>query len=350
MYADLRRLSGNGTATFDLAEVSPRTLFQFFAHWNSDQLQPHLGKAVGDWIALRWDDGTEYRQMLEYLVRREMGEVKDADFRAQEGRLFLQLPFTLNVKIGDEKAFDQLLAQFEPLILAILGGPVERTTARHKGTTITTYRFKAESPFADLVNRELGLADAPAEQKITPILTHAKIGGVWHLGFNEKVLRDHIDVIEARKHRRLPDLDRPAVNASVYVNPHAAVEARGALRSYLEWETHRRAVANTTFWQTLYRSGVLAPDADEKTMRATAHHWYGFVPVSPDDSEYVFDRTGAEVVNVRHGSLRKPRLHDDLAESAPLANLLQQVRTIRADLRFREDGIHTTLTLERKTP
>jgi len=34
--------------------------------------------------------------------------------------------------------------------------------------------------------------------------------------------------------------------------------------------------------------------------------------------------------------------------TAPLTRLLEQLRSIRADLRFREDGIHTVLTIERQ--
>jgi hypothetical protein len=345
-YNELRQATGNGTAKIDLADVSPKTLFQYFVHWDPQQ-NLQLGKAVGEWVTLRWDDGPQYRQMLAYLVRREMGEVTETAFRSREARLFLELPFSLGVKIGDEKAFDQLI-QFLEVILPQYLGPCDRTSERYRGTMITVFRFERGSEFAKEVNRQLGLEVAPAEQKILPVLVHAKIGGVWYVGFNEKVMRDQIDVIEGRKGAERPKRDRPVINSSVYIAPDAAVEARSALRAYLEWETHRRAVANTTLWHALYRSGVLAPDADDKTMRAAAQQWFGFVPVSPDDSEYVFDRTGAEVVNARHGSLHRPRLNDDLAAKAPLATLLDQVRTIRADLRFREDGVHTTLTLERK--
>jgi hypothetical protein len=72
------------------------------------------------------------------------------------------------------------------------------------------------------------------------------------------------------------------------------------------------------------------------------------VPVSPDETRYFLDVRTAEVVNARHGSLRQPRLHRDLDERSQLAALLEQLRTVRADLRFREDGVHTTVTLERK--
>jgi hypothetical protein len=74
------------------------------------------------------------------------------------------------------------------------------------------------------------------------------------------------------------------------------------------------------------------------------------VPVSPDGAAYRHEAKTDEVVNVRHGSLRRPKSHTDLEKNAPLAQLLEQLRTVRADLRFRADGIHTVLTLQRQKP
>ena len=71
------------------------------------------------------------------------------------------------------------------------------------------------------------------------------------------------------------------------------------------------------------------------------------MPVSPDGSRYQYDPKMDEVVNERHGSQRRPKLNSDLAEDAPLSRVLEQLRALRADLRFREDGIHTVLTIER---
>jgi hypothetical protein len=260
-------------------------------------------------------------------------------------RPFVQLPLTLGVKIGNDRAFEGLLrwnAWREEF------GPWQTEMKEYKKVPIWKLRFPPDSKFSTRVNDVLGTEDGPHAKEVEPILYTGEVEGVWYVGSSEKALHDRIDLVEARKKGDAQKGERVDTNFSLYLAPSAAVEARPALRAYLEWETHRRAVANTTLWHALYRSGVLAPDADDKTMRATAQHWFGFVPVSPDDSEYMFDRTGAEVVNVRHGSVHRPRLHDDLAAKSPLATLLDQVRTIRADLRFREDGVHTTLTLERK--
>jgi hypothetical protein len=72
------------------------------------------------------------------------------------------------------------------------------------------------------------------------------------------------------------------------------------------------------------------------------------VPISPDGEEHVHDGRLNEVRNIRHGSLARPIYHDQLAPGSALARLLEQMRTLRADLRFREDGVHTVLTIDRK--
>jgi hypothetical protein len=72
------------------------------------------------------------------------------------------------------------------------------------------------------------------------------------------------------------------------------------------------------------------------------------VPVSPDGAAYSCDRKPDEVVNARHGPRRRPKTPRALAEDAPLEQLLAQLRSIRADPRFREDGIHTVLTIDRQ--
>jgi hypothetical protein len=73
----------------------------------------------------------------------------------------------------------------------------------------------------------------------------------------------------------------------------------------------------------------------------------GFVPVSPEGAACRYLPDSDEVENQRHGSYRRPRLHPRIEDKSPLGQLLREFRTVRADLRFRENGIHTVLTLER---
>src|SRR5207244_514045 len=98
----------------------------------------------------------------------------------------------------------------------------------------------------------------------------------------------------------------------------------------------------------LYRTGLLAKDASDADLRAKAFRWLGFIPVSPDGAAYRYDAKVNEVVNERHGSLRNPLMHAAPADGSLIAQLLEQLQTLRADFRFREDGVQTVLTMERK--
>src|SRR5262249_33562625 len=154
-----------------------------------------------------------------------------------------------------------------------------------------------------------------------------------------------IDQAAAEKEGKTESVE---VNSSLYLSPAAAEQAGAFLRHYLERQTNRQALGNEPVWYLLHRTGVVPEGADAEKARGVAFQYLGFVPVSPDGASYEYVRKTDEVVNQRHGSLRKPQVHKELAEGAPLSQLLEQLRSVRADLRFREDGVHTVLTIDRQ--
>jgi hypothetical protein len=143
----------------------------------------------------------------------------------------------------------------------------------------------------------------------------------------------------------LSDWAETPLTSSLYLAPEAMFSA-AAFGRYLEWESHRRAVSNDPIWYVL-RRGEVVKDCDSADARRTALRFFGFVPVSPDGSRYRYDVVRQEVSNEGYGTLRRPQLRSMPPTDSPLAQLLEQVRTLRVDLRFREDGIHTILTLDR---
>ena len=138
------------------------------------------------------------------------------------------------------------------------------------------------------------------------------------------------------------------VNASLHLSPRSAQQSLAAVQQYLEWETHKRALPNDALWYTLYRTGLIDGKTPEKDKRAAALQFLGFIPVSPDDAPYKFDAARDEIINLRHGSLRQPKLHESIADNSPLTALLTQFPSLRIDLRYREDGFHSIITVERK--
>jgi hypothetical protein len=79
--------------------------------------------------------------------------------------------------------------------------------------------------------------------------------------------------------------------------------------------------------------------------QAVARRLLGFAPASPDESGFDYDARLGEVRNLRHGSYARPAPPARLAPGSPLGGLLAELGRVRADLRFREDGIHTVLTI-----
>jgi hypothetical protein len=222
--------------------------------------------------------------------------------------------------------------------------------------TIHRVRFDPASRLARMLNND----DVPPAKRFAPVLYHAKVGGAWYASFREAALKEQID--RALEPVPVRATDRPegrvpprktgevAVNDSLYVAPKAAVQAREGLGFYLEWESHRRALGNAPLWYVLFRCGLLPEDLTERTMREAALHTFGYVPLAPDGSTYSYDPRTDEVVNARHGSRRQPVLHRGIDADSPLAQLLEEFRSVRADLRFHDDGLHTTVTIERKPP
>jgi hypothetical protein len=181
-------------------------------------------------------------------------------------------------------------------------------------------------------------------------LYYAMLDDAYYVSPREDCLHELIDRSLASRGKERSKAETVAVNSSVYVAPGAQPHARAALAQYLEWETHRRALANGPLWYALYRSGVLSADASEETRRRVADRFFGYVPISPDGSSYRYDARAQEVVNARHGSLQRPQLHDELADKSPLNKLLAGLHSVRADLRFREDGVATVLTFSWQQP
>jgi hypothetical protein len=349
-YNRLRDWTGGGTTTFDLATVGPKTLLQYLVHIDTRQWRFQFfgdKRPLGDWAMVRWDDGRLYDKLLELRVRQQLEPDRQEEWAREAARLFFQVPMTCGVKIGNQKDFDELLRDAGRFVRDSLGPvKVEVLKPDYRGVKITRVRFAPDSQLVQGFG--LNAVNTPREERFAPVYYHAQVAGAWYLSFSEDALREEIDrSLDRAEGGRPANKDRADVNSSVYIAPEAAFRTAGALHGYLEWETHRRALGSGLEWYALYRAGVL-PDPRRQAKESAAFRYFGYVPVSPDDSGYVYEADRDEVVNERHGSVGAPALHADLDEDSPVARLLGQLRTVRADLRFREDGVHTVLTIDRK--
>jgi hypothetical protein len=358
-YNELRRIAGNGTVTLDVNSLSPETLFQLMTHL-SPSVQDRGGllglfnhgggglmalaagalDPIGKWFLVRIDDSDVYGKLLAQLEKMEAGEDIDSE---EMTRLVFQIPVLIGMDVKNSLTFAAILATARKEVMSALPGgvtwgPLEKP---YKGVEIV--RIQATPTGLDHLHLT---ARRPGQERFLPAVYYAMIDGSFYLTPKESLLRDVIDQVKAGRQGKRQTVE---INSSLYLSPGAAQKAQGLIQRSLERQVHEQALTNEPIWHALYASGVLPPDAGEAKARETAERFLGFVPVSPDGSAYVYERRTDEVRNERHGSPHHPTTHQALKEDAPLRHVLEQLRSIRADLRFREDGIHTVLTVDRRT-
>ena len=336
-YNQLRWMTGNHIIQFKTGTISPRSLLQFTMSFPPDSLDT----AWGDWALIRLDDTATLARLGEWWMRQDLLPVKNRGQRDEEAiRLLFQLPITAGVGIKDRQRFPGEKQQILTLLKQVLG-PVKVTESKYKDVPITRVKFGPDSQLFQFLNREF------KNVKFTKVvLYHAVIENGWYAGFDKGALKDLIDRAEQRQKNPGKSQTVP-INASLHLSPRSADQAGAALRQYLEWETHKRALPNDALWYALYHARLVDDKMPERARRVAAMKFLGFLPVSPDDATYRYDAVKDEVVNQRHGGLGQPRLHATLAEHSPLRGLLTQFPSMRVDLRFREDGFHSVVTVER---
>jgi hypothetical protein len=293
---------------------------------------------VGKWFVVRFDDSSVYGKLVDMLDRESQARPIDGE---EVARLAFQMPVVIGVDIRNPITFAGSLAALRTSVMKSLPGgltwePLEKD---YKGVSIVRVQATTAG------RRQVFGEEKRRGEPFLPAVFYAMIDGAFYLSLNEKMLHEVIDQAAATKEGKAETVE---VNSSLYLSPAAAEQAGALLRRCLERQTSHQALGNEPVWHLLYRTGLVPDGADAEKARTVAYQYLGFVPVSPDGASYEYRRKTDEVVNQRHGSLRKPQVHKELADGAPLGRLLEQLRSVRADLRFREDGVHTVLTIDRQ--
>jgi hypothetical protein len=352
-YNDLQRRTGGGTIPLDPTRFGAKTVAQLVAHISPQapergdvaQLLRLFGRDLpglnwlGDWVMVRLDDSDVYAKLAELTIRRELETEINGDHWGEEFNLFFQVPLTVGVQVKNRLVFSAFLTAVRAAVMDTLPDGIdwEPMKPAYKGVTLVRIRAKGGLP-GELVGKD-GTA---------PAIYYALVEDGWYASLSEASLKELIDrAVERKEGKAAPTKEAVPVNVSLYVSPKAAVVAKGFLRFYLEWETHKRTLDNLGQLLPLYRAGLLAPEAPSEKVEQVAQHFLGFAPVSADLVTFQFDSKRQEVINRRHGSVRQPRLNPGVEPNSPLGRLLEEFRSIRADLRFQEDGVNTVITFDR---
>jgi hypothetical protein len=359
-YNELRRITGQKTVRFDPASISDKTLFQYMIRLSSNVsdreawfggpgdgrggLNPLLLFAwsmdpVGDWFLIRLDDSPVYEKLLRLSDRDEKGEEVDVE---EVAKLIWSMPIAIGADIRNPLVVAGSLATLRLSVKSSLPGALtwEPLDKEYKGVSIV--RIQATPSGRQMLGGVVPERNR-GKDAFLPALYYAMVDGGFYLTLNEDMMHGLIDgAVAKREGKKLVE-----AATSLYVSPGAAVETRSVLRRLLERQTYEQARTSLPIWEALYRTRVVAEDATPEQAQEAAFRYLGYVPVSPDGALYKYDRKYDEVVNERHGSFRKPTLQKTTADNSPMNFLLDQLRSVRADLRFKEDGIHTVLTIDR---
>jgi hypothetical protein len=354
-YNELRQWAGGGAIKFDPAVFGDKTFVQFLMNmgpivrefggfsdgpgWDAILMNAALKSWIGDWFTIRLDDSPLYGQLLESLIRQQLVPGEDKDSVEYVEKVY-QIPLTIGVDIRNPVTFAGLLTAGRAAIQATLPDTLEwRPMDPYKGVKIVRIKARPGKSF----NLLAGLEARP-EREPSLELYYALIDRAFYLSLREEPIKELIDrsLANQDKKNKKPS-EHVETNSTLYFSPKAAVKAKNLLHLYLAWETHSRVQMNNRMLYALYRSGVVTAADASDTVEAAAMQYLGYVPVSPDLAPYAYDHKKDEVFNLRHGSLRRSKWHDTIEPTSPLGQLLAEFRSIRADLRFREDGIHTTL-------
>jgi hypothetical protein len=357
-YNELRRRTGGGTANLDVNGYSPKTIFQYVMHLSPDapernDLSRGLGIIganqkldwLGKWFMIRFDDSPVYGELAKLQMRYELDPdaERNRDWK-RETELVFQMPATIGVDIKNPLVFAGVLTALRAAVMNAAPNMVTWETLPDKYKDIPIVRIQAtpKGELARWVNGE------DRKEPFLPAVYYINLDGAFYASLRAEPIKDLIDRSVLRKEGKLPKPELVPINNSLYLAPAALERTKEYLSYYLEYQSHRQALGNLPIWHVLYRGGLLAPDATAETKQQMAMRFFGYVPVSPDATGYNYERKTDEVVNARHGSLRKQTQHAGVAQTSPLEHLLQEFRTIRADLRFKEDGINTVVTIERQ--
>jgi hypothetical protein len=351
-YNDLRSQAGGATISADVSAPTAKTIAQFTTHIAPsapvrDIVSWVIGMGgankdvqwLGDWAAIRFDDSPMYAKLAALQESGRQSETESFE-------TFFQLPATVGVQIRNPLIFAGVLTALRTSLFNAAPGTAtwEPMEPEYKGIKIV--RIQATRQGLEMVDR----GGEKKKEPFLPAVYYAMVNGVWYASLQEQPIKDMIDRAEARKKQPPnPKTDTRQINSAVYVSPAAATAAKDFIRGYVEKEVHHRALANAPVWYAFQRTGLLAGKDSEAARQAVLFHYLGYVPLSPDGAAYLFDPRTDEMTNVRHGSLRRPTQKTILDPDSPLGHLLDKTRDIDADLRFREDGVHTTVTIRRQT-
>jgi hypothetical protein len=341
-YRELRALTQGGLLRYDPRQIPPGTVLQLLLRLPVERFDKEKGlrelRMLGDWGLLHID-GDKFDLALP-VQRAIESELRQRPFRlpggrqvrprpAIEGELTQAIergPLSVGVAVRDAAALSKRLLEdwknnFKPK-------GKELTERTYRGVTIKEVPLDPD---------RLGFFLPRVK-----VVFQATVDKGYYLSASEGALKRRIDTVLSL--RKAKPGKTEAVHAALYLAPPRG-KVGEALAAFLDWRCHMQAQAGLALWEGLYAGHVVSPSASASARDDAVRRLLGYVPVSPDGttSARAKDR---QIQNAHHGTLARPTFQAKLPASSNLTKLLSQLRGVRIDLRFREDGVHSSLTID----
>jgi hypothetical protein len=311
-YQSLRRATGGRQGTWDPAALSPRLAAQ--VRFGDDQTG----------LAIQIDDSPDLPAWAAHLSTR-------LHYPERRGRAGLRVPPVAAGFLVPRPAEEccQLVAVVRAVVEAFV--PTIRVSFRAEdhlsGSGLEGW---LPGPFLNVLREE-----SPGS------VYTSMVGAARFVAFHEEAIDARIAARKAGASQEGP----PAAAAFFLTRKRPGMAA--ALELLLEKQVHRKALAANVMWRPLYEAGLVTPKMTEAERRQVALRLWGFVPAAPDGSAVSWDEATRLVRNARHGTWQTPSPHASLDARSALARFIRGMESLSAELRFREDGIHTTITFKR---
>lgn len=369
-YNDLKRLTGDKPAKFDLAKISTGTLLRWQVRLDPEakeirDARQMLGgmfgkdKALTDWIG-NW--ATFWLEDAAATVS-TFGDMFGSEFENEEddqmvgpGRTmtsFFDVPLAGGIDVKNKLSLAAFLVSVQGMVNTAAPNLVRFVPQEpYKGVTFVKIapapggeierELKRESARAD---ESTGAATARADKATTVPdigLYYGSIGDAWYISTKQFVLEHLVDSQDA--------VSSPSreieYNAFFVASPANAKESRKGVAKATAILTRQAERDKLSQAWLLYRCNLISPTDGITTASPT---WFGGEITLPSGGTISYDAAGCETVSSVLGPMRQLKRGGVLMspDANPLLRLFDSIDAVRAWLRFTEDGLVTHVELER---
>jgi hypothetical protein len=365
-YRRWRQNFGGKVAKFDLNLIPPEGILYWLVHFSEtswlrqalqDLVRPNLGpkirlpQAIGE-IALLGvhDDATLAEIAQDSALRYLLGKLDEVPEHVWIRRTF-SLPIVAGLEVKNPLMFAGVLAALKALVDQ---AAPQLVTWQMLEQDQHGYKIVAIRPVAgSWLDQTINPPGTPEKDRFTPGIYYTTVGNMFYVSLREDVIRQLIDRHVAKKKEQNGKPEKPNTTEGhmvLYLSPANAKRLWPVALWALETQIASSAVTSSALLYPLWRARIVPADARHPQLGDVAYRLYGFAPVSPDGTNFVYNASTDQVTSERHGAITEPWFPRQPATDCPAGQLLQSLRSLRAELQFREDGAFTVLTIERQAP